>query len=167
MACGAQHLAGFNDAISHGTLSLFQVRTWIVNLLVTDFAINLEHAVVVAKHVARNRIGERILRIGINIHLDHAIAQGFFDLGGLGTGTAVEDVIEGLGTVGKPQLLGSDLLAFGQYLWAQLDVARLIDAMDVTESGSQQVATIFASAQRIDGFFKIFWGGVQVSTCFR
>src|SRR5699024_4643999 len=89
-----QVVAGLDDALCHGLLCLLQVRAWVVDLLVANFAVNLEHAVVVGEHVARDWVGKRVLGIGVHVHLDDAVAQRFFDLFLLGAGAAVEDEIE-------------------------------------------------------------------------
>ena len=61
--------------------------------------------------MAHDRAGERVLRIGVYVHLDHAVAQGLFDLFFLGAGTTVEHEVERQGVVTQAQLLAGNLLA--------------------------------------------------------
>ena len=42
-------------------------------------------------HVGDDRAGEGVLRVGVDVHLDDAVGNGFADIGKFGTGTAMED----------------------------------------------------------------------------
>src|SRR4051794_37415663 len=53
-----QVLAGLDDAGGHGRLGGLAPRAWVVDLLVADLAVDLEHAVVVLEHVVGDRPGE-------------------------------------------------------------------------------------------------------------
>src|SRR5699024_10771653 len=146
--------------------SLLQVRAWVIDLLVADFAVNLEHAVVVCKHVACNWVGERVLGVGINVHLDDAVAQRFFDLFLLRAGATVEDEVEGVRASRQTKLLLGNLLTHVQNFWAQLHVAWLVYAVDVAESRCQQVASVLAGSQRVDSLSKVFFGGIEARASF-
>src|SRR5216684_8910001 len=57
-ARGHQVLASPHDPRGHARLAGLAPRPRVVHLLVTDVAVHLQHAVVVAEHVVRNRPGE-------------------------------------------------------------------------------------------------------------
>ena len=71
-------------------------------LLVADLAVDLEHAVVVVEHVARDRPGEGVLGVGVDVHLDHAVVDRRADLLGRRAGAAVEDQVERAGAGRRP-----------------------------------------------------------------
>src|SRR5699024_3080343 len=83
---------------------------------------------------------------------------------GLGRAVAaVEYEVEGQVALLQPQLLDSDVLAHLEDLRLELDVARLVDAVDVAEGGGQQVALPgVAGAQRVEGGLEILAGGVEL-----
>ena len=96
--------------------------------------------------MARDWVGERVLGIGVDVHLDNAVAQRFFDLFLFGTGAAVEDEVEWVRTSGEAELFFGNLLAHVQNLRAQLHVAWFVHAVHVSEGRGQQVAAVFAGA---------------------
>ena len=106
--------------------------------------------------------GEGVLGVGVNVHLDDAVAQGLLDLLLLGTGATVEDEVEWVGAGCEAEFLLGDLLAHVEDLWAQLHVAWLVYAVDVAEGCGQQVAAVLAGAEGIDGLLKVLFAGVQV-----
>src|SRR5699024_11503440 len=77
---------------------------------------------------------------GVHVHLDDAVGQRLLDLALGRAGAAVEYEVEGQVALLQPQLLDSDVLAHLEDLRLELDVARLVDAVDVAEGGGQQVA---------------------------
>src|SRR6202042_1846233 len=79
-ARGHQVLAGPDHARGHARLAGPAPGAGVVLLLVADLAVDLQHAVVIAEHVVRDRPGERVLGVGIHVHLDHAIRDGLADL---------------------------------------------------------------------------------------
>ena len=91
LAGGHEVVCGFLKAGGDSLFTLGEVGTGIVVLLVAHFTVNLEHSVDVFAHVGDDRAREGVLRIGVDVHLDHAVGNGFADVGKLGTGTAVED----------------------------------------------------------------------------
>ncbi len=74
----------------------------------------------------------------------------------------MEDEVERLGTVRQAQLGGRHLLALVEDVGAELDVARLVDAVDVAERRGQQVVAVLAVAQGVDGLLEVFGGGVEL-----
>src|SRR5919199_931344 len=106
-----QVLAGADDALGHADLGELHVGARVVGLLDPDLAVDLQHAVVVAEHVPGDRPGERVLGVGVDVHLDHAVGQRLADLRLRRARTAVEDEVERLGAVPEPELLRDDLLA--------------------------------------------------------
>src|SRR5690625_1454371 len=91
-----QLLARFDDALSHSGFSGTAPGARVICLLITDVAVNLEHAVVVLHDVVNDRAGERVLRIGVDVHLDDTVVDRGCDLFGGGAGTAVEYEVERL-----------------------------------------------------------------------
>ena len=76
----AQVLGGLHDAGGHAGLGRLAVRARVVDLLVADLALDLEHAVVVLEHVVHDRAGERVLGVGVDVHLHDAVVQRLVDL---------------------------------------------------------------------------------------
>ena len=68
----------------------------VVLLLVPDLAVDLRHAVVVLEHVVGDRPGVGVLRVGVDVHLDHAVVQSLADLGQQRARAAMEHQIERL-----------------------------------------------------------------------
>ena len=63
---------------------------------------------------------------------------------------------------GQSELRRRHFLALGQDVGAQLDVAGLVDAVHVAERRGQQVVTVLAVAQRLDGLLEVVGRGVQL-----
>ena len=59
--------------------------------------------------------GEGVLGVGVHVHLDDTIAEGFFDLLLLGAGATVEDKVEGQSIVGETELGAAYFLAFEEH----------------------------------------------------
>ena len=91
LAGGHKVVGGFLKAGGDSLFTLGKIGTGIVILLVAHFAINLEYSVDVFAHVGDDRAGEGVLRVGVDVHLDDAVGNGFADIGKFGTGTAMED----------------------------------------------------------------------------
>ena len=62
----------------------------------------------------------------------------------------------------QPELLGDDVLALLEDLRAQLDVARLVDAVHVAEGRGQQVDALLAEPERLRGGHEVAGGGVEL-----
>ena len=134
LAGGHEVVCGFLETGGDSLFTLGEVGTGIVVLLVAHFTVNLEHSVDVFAHVGDDRTGEGVLRIGVDVHLDYAVGNGFADVGEFGTGTAVEDE----GHAGRFAVLGDHgFLAVAQDAGLQLDVAGLVHAVHVAEGGGQ------------------------------
>lgn len=108
-----------------------------------------------------DRTGERVLGVGVDVHLDDAEVQRILDLGLQRSRSTVEDEIEGLRACGQAELGSGDLLALFENLGLELDVARLVDAVDVAEGGCEQVLALFADAQSIDRLLEVFTRSVE------
>lgn len=127
------------DANGHRLLTLTNPDTGIEELLVRlvlavgvadgghEVILLLEHVVADTGHV-----GE--LQIGVQVDLDNTVGDGLGVLGLGGAGTTVEDEVDGL-VVGGARLLLDEGLVLGEELRVQLDVAGLVDTVDVTEAG--------------------------------
>src|SRR5688500_15665548 len=74
-ADGAEVLAADDDAGGHALLRLLDVDPRVVLLLGPDLAVDLQDAVVVGEHVAGDRPGVGVLRVGVDVHLDHAVVD--------------------------------------------------------------------------------------------
>ena len=74
----------------------------------------------------------------------------------------MEDEVERLGAVGQTQLRRRDLLTLVEDVGAQLDVARLVDAVHVAEGGGQQVVAVLAVTEGLDGLLEVLGGGVEL-----
>ena len=77
---GVEVFAGFNDSCGNARRTFFEVGTGIVYFFNADFAVDLKDAVVVLEDVIRNGTGERVLRVGVDVHLDNAVLERFPDL---------------------------------------------------------------------------------------
>ena len=84
LAGGHKVVGGFLKAGGDSLFTLGKIGTGIVILLVAHFAINLEHSVDVFAHVGDDRAGEGVLRVGVDVHLDDAVGNGFADIGKFG-----------------------------------------------------------------------------------
>ena len=78
-----------------------------------------------------NRASERILQVGVDVHLDDTVAHGLCDFFGGRTRAAVKDEVERLVFA---ILRADSCLNFAEQFWAQLHVARLVYAVHVSES---------------------------------
>ena len=74
----------------------------------------------------------------------------------------MEHQVERLAARGQAELGDGRLLAGLQDRRAQLDVARLVDAVHVAERGRQQVAALLADAQRVHGRLVVGRRGVEL-----
>src|SRR5699024_902924 len=128
--CRTEVLAGLDDAFGHALLRGLAEGARIVELLVADFAVDLEHAVVVAEHVLDDRTGERVLGVGVDVHLHHSVADSLGDLLRARSRAAVEDEVERLVLADLSADLGLDLT---EQFGPEPDIAGLVDAVDVSE----------------------------------
>ena len=148
-----------DDPGRHARLGRLAPAARVVGLLAAHVAVHLEHAVVVLEHVVRDRPGERVLGVGVDVHLDHAVGDGLPDLLQRRAGAAVEDQVERLVLAVSLAHRVLDLL---QHRRAQLDVPRLVDAVHVAERGGQDVPAALAEPERLGGGQGVFRRGVQL-----
>lgn len=95
--------------------------------------------VVLGNHVLADTLGVGELHVGVDVDLDDTVGDGVLELLLGGAGTTVEDKSDGL-VVLEALLLLNVLLVLLEELGAELDVARLVDTVDVTEaSGDGEV----------------------------
>ena len=114
-----------------------EIRARVIDLLVAHFAVHLQHAVVVLEHVPRDRARERILHVGIDVHLHHAVVERLVDFLLRRARAAVEDEMEARVLAVR---LHDRVLALLEHLGPQLHVAGFIDAVDVAKRRREQVA---------------------------
>src|SRR5690606_13644528 len=158
-ARAAQRLARLDDARGHAGLGGLAPRARVVDLLVADLAVDLQHAVVVAEDVICDRAGEGVLGVGVDVHLDDAVVDRRGDLLGRGPGAAVEDEVEGalLAVLRLDRLLG-----VLEHLRTELDAAGLVDTVDVAEGQRRQVAALLAQTESLDGREGVLRGAVEL-----
>src|SRR5690606_30015867 len=126
-ASAAELLRSLDDAGGHRSLGFLAPDARVVELLVPDLAVDLEDAVVVLEHEARDRAREGVLRVGVDVHLDDTVGNGRGDLLRGRAGAAVEDEVERLRA---RAVLGGDAgLDLTEELGAELDRTRLVDAV--------------------------------------
>src|SRR5665647_3825643 len=69
----AQVLAGDDYPVGHAGLGRLAPRARVVELLVSDLAVDLQYGIVVAEHMVGDRAGVGVLRVGVDVHLHHAV----------------------------------------------------------------------------------------------
>ena len=79
-SCGEKVVTGFLEAVAEALLSFFEVTAWVVNFLVSDFAVDFKHTFDVFADVSSNRAGECILGVGVDVHLNHTVSESFTDV---------------------------------------------------------------------------------------
>ena len=163
----AEALTGLDHAGGHALLSSLAPGAGVVLLLGADLAVDLQDAVVVAVHPVRDRAGEGVLGVGVDVHLDDAVAHRGGDLLVGGAGTAVHDQVErrvldpDLGLEAVAEALGDVRLDLAQDLRAQLDVTGLVGAVHVAEGQRRDVTAVLAQAQGLDGAVGVVGSGVE------
>mmetsp|Transcript_43753 Transcript_43753/g.115715 ORF Transcript_43753/g.115715 Transcript_43753/m.115715 type:complete len:399 (+) Transcript_43753:317-1513(+) len=130
--------ATLDDASAHGDLRLADPLARVVVALVRLVGaggvadLTLQEALVLLVEVLE-ALPVRPLSVGVHVHLHDTVAHGLVDVGLLRAGAAVEDEEEWL--VAPVELGRHVLLEAIQEVRLQLDVARLVDAVDVAEGG--------------------------------
>ena len=109
-----------------------------------------------------HRTRERVLGVGVDVHLHHAVADRVRDLAGQRTGTSVEDEEQRLGAFGQATLLADRGLAFLEDFRTQLDVAWLVHTVHVAEGQRRHVRAVLTDAEGLDGGQGVFGGGVEL-----
>jgi hypothetical protein len=139
LARSVEVLKGLLNTLAHGLLTLANpdagVEELLVGLVGTVGVTDLGHEVVL---VLENEVTDTgqvgVLHVGVDVDLDDTVADGLLELGLGGAGATVEDEEDGLARLGLG-LLGDVLLVLGEELGVELDVAGLVDTVDVTEAG--------------------------------
>ena len=93
LSLGFEVEGGLFDAVGHAGFAFFEVGSGVVVFFVAYFAFDFKYAVVVFKHMVNDGFGEGVLGVGVDVHLDDAVAQGFLDLLLARAGAAVEDQV--------------------------------------------------------------------------
>ena len=109
-----------------------------------------------------DRLGERVLHVGVDVHLHHAVAQRVLDLGLQRSRSPVEHEVERLGPVAQPQLRRGHALPLGEHLGLEHHVARLVDAVHVAERRGQQILAVLTGAECLDRLLEILGRGVEL-----
>jgi hypothetical protein len=139
LARSVEVLKGLLNTLAHGLLTLANPDAGIEELLVglvgTVGVTDLGHEVVLVLEDVVTDTGQvGVLHISVDVDLDDTVADGLLELGLGGAGATVEDEEDGLARLGLG-LLGDVLLVLGEELGVELDVAGLVDTVDVTEAG--------------------------------
>jgi hypothetical protein len=137
-AGGVEVGEGLLQALGHAHLGGADPHARVVELLVrlvlavgvADLA--LQVALVLEVELA-DAVPVGPLGVGVDVHLDDAVADGLADFLLGGAGAAVEHEVQGVGR--HAVLVGDVGLRIAQDGRGQLDVARLVDAVDVAEGG--------------------------------
>ena len=106
-----------------------------------------------------DRPREVVLGVGVDVHLHDAVVERLADLLQQRAAAAVEDEVERLRLA---HLLSHRVLDLLEDRWTQLDVARVVDAVDVAERGGKQIAAVLAGAERLGGEQRVFRGRVEL-----
>lgn len=89
--------------------------------------------VLLADHVVADTLSVGVLEVSVEVDLADTVGDGLLELLDGRAGTTVEDEEDGLLILGASLLLDV-LLVLGEELGLELDVARLVDTVDVTET---------------------------------
>lgn len=75
ISSGAELVASLLHAVAERLFGFLEVAAWVVALLVSDFAVDLEHSFDVLAHVSDDGAGESVLGVGVDIHLHDAVVE--------------------------------------------------------------------------------------------
>jgi hypothetical protein len=132
------------DTLAHGLLTLTNPHAGVEELLVglvstlgvTDRG---QEVVLLVEDVVTDTGQVGVLHVSVKVDLDDTVANGLLVLGLGGTGATVEDEEDGLVLLGADLLLNI-LLVTREELGVELDVAGLVDTVNITEtSGNGEV----------------------------
>lgn len=131
-----------SDTLRHGLLTGTDPHSGVVVLLVwLVVAIWVAHlradVVLLRDHVVADALSVCVLQIGVEVDLDHTVADGIQVVLLARARAAVEDQEDWLLLLGVLLLLHVFLVLLEQ-LWPQLDVAWLVDTVDVAETSSDR-----------------------------
>src|SRR5829696_1601639 len=131
---GAEAVGGLGDACRERGLGLAAPRPRVEGRLAPDAPVDAEDAVVVAEDVVGDSARERVLQVGVDVHLDDAVADRGADVVRARAAAAVKDVLEARARMGGRQRR----LALAEDLRAEPHRARRVDAVDVAERRRQE-----------------------------
>src|SRR5699024_2977993 len=135
---------GFNHTSCHIGFGGLTPRTWIIFGLVPDVAINLEHTVIVFKHMGGDRTTERVRGVGVDVHLDHTVGHGICDVLLRGTRATVEYQIK---WAVLTDLSANGVLDLLQKTRTQLNTTWFVHTVYVAEGECGNVPAVLAGAQ--------------------
>lgn len=144
LASSVEVLKGLLDTLAHGLLTLANpvagIEELLVGLVSTIGVTDLLHEVVLVLEDEVTDTGQvGVLHVSVDVDLDDTVADGLLELGLGGAGATVEDKEDGL-VGGRAGLLLDVLLVLGEELGVELDVAGLVDTVDIAEaSGNREV----------------------------
>jgi hypothetical protein len=91
--------------------------------------------------VVFDRLGERVLHVGVDVHLHDAVRDRRLDLVAGGTAAAVEDEVEAARAGDSP-------LELGKQLRPEVNVAGRVTTVDIAERRCEEIAAALAQAER-------------------
>ena len=126
-------------ALAHGLLTLADPHAGVEGLLVglvgtLGVADHGHEVVLLGQDVVTDTAQVGVLHVGVDVDLDDTVSDGLGELLLAGAGATVEDEEDGLVLLGAGLLLDVGLV-LGEQLGVELDVAGLVDTVDVTEAG--------------------------------
>src|SRR5437660_1034386 len=77
LAGALEVLAALDHSSGHAGLGALAIGPRVVDLLVADLAVDLEHTVVVLEHVISHGTREGVLGVCVDVHLDNAVGERF------------------------------------------------------------------------------------------
>ena len=140
------------------------VIPWVVVLLVglvcairvADLSV---HVLLLVDHVVADTLSIGVLQISVEIDLDDTIRDGVLELLLGATAATVKDKEDWLAVL-RAGLVLCVLLVLAEKLGVKLDIARLVDTVDVAESGSD--GEVWGDRrQGLVDLVDIFWLGVE------
>mmetsp|Transcript_2361 Transcript_2361/g.4505 ORF Transcript_2361/g.4505 Transcript_2361/m.4505 type:complete len:348 (+) Transcript_2361:218-1261(+) len=155
------------EAIAHHLLTRAERHARVVVLLVRlGLALGVAdlglQVVVVLGLVLADTVPEGPLRVGVDVHLDHASLDRGLDVLEVGAAAAVEDEGDRLGALRKAELLAHVRLRPAEDGRVELDVARRVDAVDVAEGGGDGEARVRHLGERLVHLPDLLRLGVEV-----
>ena len=155
LASGVEVIQSVLDTLAHGLLTLTdphaRVKELLVGLLLALWVANgaLQVGLLVLHKVTdTGQVG--VLRVGVDIHLDHTVANGLLVLVLRRARASVEDEEDGLVGLDAQLFLDVGLVLLEEF-GVQTDVSGLVDTVYVTETGGDGVVRRDGSQGVADG----------------
>src|SRR6266508_5645462 len=146
----------FCDARGHRQLGLSAPRPRVVHPLVDAAAVG-RSAGRAGDEVLLDGVGERVLHVGVDVHLHDAVCTRGPDVFSGRAAAAVEDEVEATPVA---EALGNRMLQLAEQLGPQAYVAGRVVAVDVAEGRGQQVAAALAGAECLGDLERVGAGRV-------